>query len=72
MDLFSMRFPSGAMAELSCSISLALPTDAVILGARGSIVVRDFLRSSALRALRQPRGDCSRHPSPMDVEDGFV
>lgn len=70
MDLFSMRFPSGAMAELSCSISLALPTDAVILGARGSIVVRDFLRSTRCE-LYDSHGDCVA-TFTEDVEDGFV
>lgn len=70
MDLFSMRFPSGAMAELSCSITLSLPTDAVILGARGSIVVRDFLRSTRCE-LYDNHGDCVA-TFTEDVEDGFI
>ncbi|MGI5884812.1 MAG: Gfo/Idh/MocA family protein [Candidatus Spyradocola sp.] len=70
MDLFSLRFPSGAMAELSCAIDLELPTDAVILGTRGSVVVRDFLRSTRCE-LYDDHGDCVA-TFTEDVEDGFV
>ncbi len=46
LDLIALRFPSGAMAHLSCAVNLALPGDAQILGENGSVLVRDFVRST--------------------------
>lgn len=41
----SLRYPGGALGSLVCGIRGAAPTDALIVGSEGRIIVRDFFQS---------------------------
>jgi predicted dehydrogenase len=69
VDALTLAFPSGALAELSCAVQFRTGTDAVILGTSGSIVVRDFLRSTQCE-IYDAEGELVRN-FYRDVEDGF-
>lgn len=67
---FSLRFPCGALAGLSCGVTAGTDPDAVVYGTKGRIVLRDFFaaRKCELYGEDGRLKDCFEDAEP----EGFV
>ncbi len=65
----SLRYQDGALASLACGIRGAAPTDALIVGTGGRIVVRDFFQSRRCELLGPDGETVEVYESGYD--DGF-
>lgn len=66
----SMKFGSGALADLSCGLTAETDKDAVVYGTKGRVVVRSFLGTKKCELYDENgrRTDCFED----DAEDGFL
>ena len=69
-DAISLRFPSGAVAALSCGITARASSDATVWGTQGHVVVYDFLRTQKVE--RYDAAGALAETFEHKVDDGFV
>ncbi len=66
----SFRFPSGALASLTCGLTGAVSMDAAVNGTEGRVIVEKFLMTEKVLLLNQKEEVVETFECPVD--DGFI